>query len=410
VFDVAKQWANILTDEFANQREMEEELKIPTCLFGGPPEPGNIRKLAESQLGFMGVFAMPLFEGVAKLLPGMSFGVEALSKNKAVWAGVVGEEDSEKGPVKVTLAETNSPSETISSRESVISSPVSSTTGQLAQTVTGVTPVVLPLSQKLATTSPSTSPPPSQPLPQPPTRNRSMSPSKKLRKKNPTDATLGRRPSSPTLATARFGGASAAGPNGVGTGNGKVVSSASSGSGAHTSKSNTVRNRIGLGTSKNEIPSGSNTTPKKKKSRRSLWLGEHFSHSAEAVPVPALLTQNYNDQQDEGNESYENGDVRNGEGQGHAVHGWKKLLFKGRRIVGKGNGSSMAVGGGHAGGETTGVVSGAHASHHETKAIDEGSRSKSGSPAVPRKEATTATTANVSTVTTPATAKATSAT
>jgi 3',5'-cyclic-nucleotide phosphodiesterase len=96
VFDVAKQWASILTDEFANQGEMEDELGIPTCLFGGPPEPGNLRKLAESQIGFMSMFAMPLFEGVAALMPGMRFGVDELRKNKEVWTGVVSKEKAKE--------------------------------------------------------------------------------------------------------------------------------------------------------------------------------------------------------------------------------------------------------------------------------------------------------------------------
>jgi hypothetical protein len=65
---------------------MENELGIPTCLFGGPPAPGDIVKLGESQQGFMSIFASPLFERVSKLLPGMNFSIDELEKNKTVWA------------------------------------------------------------------------------------------------------------------------------------------------------------------------------------------------------------------------------------------------------------------------------------------------------------------------------------
>ena len=58
---------------------------IPTTLFGGPPELGNLKKLADSQIGFMNIFAYPLFEAVADILPAMQFGVEEIKLNQAVW-------------------------------------------------------------------------------------------------------------------------------------------------------------------------------------------------------------------------------------------------------------------------------------------------------------------------------------
>jgi 3',5'-cyclic-nucleotide phosphodiesterase len=95
VFPVAHQWANILTDEFANQGTMEEELGIPTCLFGGPPTPGDIIKLGESQIGFMSVFARPLFEGVASVLPAMSYTVDELERNRLLWEKRITDERSQ---------------------------------------------------------------------------------------------------------------------------------------------------------------------------------------------------------------------------------------------------------------------------------------------------------------------------
>ncbi|KAK3043985.1 hypothetical protein LTS18_002494, partial [Coniosporium uncinatum] len=68
---------------------MEKELSIPTCLFGGPPVRDDNIKLAESQIGFMNIFARPLFEAVTDILPAMRFSVQELSANKAMWEGKI---------------------------------------------------------------------------------------------------------------------------------------------------------------------------------------------------------------------------------------------------------------------------------------------------------------------------------
>jgi 3',5'-cyclic-nucleotide phosphodiesterase len=64
---------------------MEQELQIPSCLFGGPPVRDDLIKLGESQIGFMNIFARPLFEAVADILPGMQFAVDEILTNKAIW-------------------------------------------------------------------------------------------------------------------------------------------------------------------------------------------------------------------------------------------------------------------------------------------------------------------------------------
>ncbi|KAF2816458.1 HD-domain/PDEase-like protein [Mytilinidion resinicola] len=84
-FDVAARWASVLTDEFSNQGTMEQELDMPSCLFGGPPVLNNLTKMAESQIGFMNIFARPLFEAVADILPAMQFSVDEILTNKAIW-------------------------------------------------------------------------------------------------------------------------------------------------------------------------------------------------------------------------------------------------------------------------------------------------------------------------------------
>ncbi|KAJ4383856.1 3',5'-cyclic-nucleotide phosphodiesterase [Didymella sp. IMI 355093] len=84
-FETAAKWANILTDEFSNQGLMEEELQMPSCLFGGPPVRDDMIKLGESQIGFMNIFARPLFEAVTDILPAMRFAVDEILTNKATW-------------------------------------------------------------------------------------------------------------------------------------------------------------------------------------------------------------------------------------------------------------------------------------------------------------------------------------
>ncbi|KAI9876040.1 MAG: 3',5'-cyclic-nucleotide phosphodiesterase [Pleopsidium flavum] len=98
-YDVAAQWADILITEFANQGEMEKDYGIPTALFGGPPELGSLIKLANSQIGFMNIFARPLFEAVTDVFPAMQFTVDEILANKAVWEGKI-EKEKQKGKEK----------------------------------------------------------------------------------------------------------------------------------------------------------------------------------------------------------------------------------------------------------------------------------------------------------------------
>ena len=91
-YAVAAQWADILTLEFAKQGDMEKDVGIPTQLFGGPPELGSVVKLANSQIGFMNIFARPLFEAVTDIFPAMQFTVDEILANKAVWEGKIKQE------------------------------------------------------------------------------------------------------------------------------------------------------------------------------------------------------------------------------------------------------------------------------------------------------------------------------
>ncbi|KAF2819962.1 HD-domain/PDEase-like protein [Ophiobolus disseminans] len=95
-FATAAKWANILTDEFSNQGIMEQELQMDSCLFGGPPVRDDIIKLGESQIGFMNIFARPLFEAVTDILPAMQFAVDEILANMAVWEKKIDDERTKR--------------------------------------------------------------------------------------------------------------------------------------------------------------------------------------------------------------------------------------------------------------------------------------------------------------------------
>ncbi|KAF3028607.1 3',5'-cyclic-nucleotide phosphodiesterase [Penicillium rubens] len=94
---VAKKWTQILQEEFANQGEMEREVGMETALFGGPPELGNVYELATGQIGFMSIFALPLFEGISDLLPQLQFTTDHILRNQARWQELSNEELKKQG-------------------------------------------------------------------------------------------------------------------------------------------------------------------------------------------------------------------------------------------------------------------------------------------------------------------------
>lgn len=82
---------------------MEQELQIPSCLFGGPPVQDDLIKLGESQIGFMNIFARPLFESVTDILPAMRFAVDEILANKAVWEQKIDDERAKKKKPNLNL-------------------------------------------------------------------------------------------------------------------------------------------------------------------------------------------------------------------------------------------------------------------------------------------------------------------
>lgn len=84
----------ILTDEFARQASMEADLGIPSALFAPPVR--EIMELGKSQLNFMNMFAIPLFQGVADIMPAMQFTVDELHRNIRLWTARIEEEQQRK--------------------------------------------------------------------------------------------------------------------------------------------------------------------------------------------------------------------------------------------------------------------------------------------------------------------------
>ncbi|PHH63243.1 hypothetical protein CDD81_6195 [Ophiocordyceps australis] len=88
--DTALQWMHILAEEFSRQASMEEALEIKSTLLAPPRR--DMMSLASAQLGFMKMFAIPLFEGVAGVMPAMHSMVDELETNKDFFERKVQEE------------------------------------------------------------------------------------------------------------------------------------------------------------------------------------------------------------------------------------------------------------------------------------------------------------------------------
>ncbi|KAH8194405.1 hypothetical protein TruAng_011424 [Truncatella angustata] len=82
-YDAALKWMHILCDEFSRQASMENEIGITSSLIAEPKK--DFLSLAKAQLGFMNLFAIPLFQGVADILPCMQYTVDELESNKALF-------------------------------------------------------------------------------------------------------------------------------------------------------------------------------------------------------------------------------------------------------------------------------------------------------------------------------------
>jgi 3'5'-cyclic nucleotide phosphodiesterase len=91
----------VLTDEFSRQASMENELGIPSSLLAPPKK--DVVSLARGQLGFMNLFAIPLFQGVADIMPAMKYTVEELEINKGHFEKQIRDELAKEEPQRKPL-------------------------------------------------------------------------------------------------------------------------------------------------------------------------------------------------------------------------------------------------------------------------------------------------------------------
>ena len=98
-FEISAKWASILMDEFARQGELESELQIPTCLFGGPPNKEDVLAAAQSQKGFMSLFGFPLFQGISEIMPSVYCAIRELENNRTIWDQKIEEEMNKRQPL-----------------------------------------------------------------------------------------------------------------------------------------------------------------------------------------------------------------------------------------------------------------------------------------------------------------------
>lgn len=80
---------------------MEEELDIKSSLLAQPKK--DILSLSNAQLGFMNMFAIPLFQGVADIMPAMRYTVDELEINKGLFEQKVQEEKAKQSPDELRL-------------------------------------------------------------------------------------------------------------------------------------------------------------------------------------------------------------------------------------------------------------------------------------------------------------------
>lgn len=73
---------------------MEDELEIKSSLLAPPKK--DMMSLSNAQLGFMNMFAIPLFQGVVDILPAMGYTVEELEINKSLFEQKVKEQKAKQ--------------------------------------------------------------------------------------------------------------------------------------------------------------------------------------------------------------------------------------------------------------------------------------------------------------------------
>ncbi|BFZ60719.1 3',5'-cyclic-nucleotide phosphodiesterase [Saitoella coloradoensis] len=82
-YELSREWSRVLIDEFAAQSQTEQKLGLPPAV---PPPATNVQAQSKGQVGFIDLFALPLFRTVAGVLPSMGYYVERMVRNRETWA------------------------------------------------------------------------------------------------------------------------------------------------------------------------------------------------------------------------------------------------------------------------------------------------------------------------------------
>lgn len=142
---------HILSEEFSRQASMENELEIKSSLMAPPKK--DVVSLSNAQLGFMNLFAIPLFQGVADIMPAMKYTVDELEINKGLFERMVQEEKAKQqvneetklhreGTLSPKTTSLKDSSEDVVTRQPTLQSEESQVSGDAAET-TGKTPSAL---------------------------------------------------------------------------------------------------------------------------------------------------------------------------------------------------------------------------------------------------------------------------
>ncbi|OAA58391.1 3'5'-cyclic nucleotide phosphodiesterase, catalytic domain protein [Niveomyces insectorum RCEF 264] len=106
--DAAVQWMHILSDEFSRQAFMEDQLAIKSSLVSQPKK--DNASLFRAQLGFMNMFAIPLFQGVSRVMPSLQYCVDELNVNKALFEkGIADKAVKQEAELQHGVQDTSSP-------------------------------------------------------------------------------------------------------------------------------------------------------------------------------------------------------------------------------------------------------------------------------------------------------------
>lgn len=161
--DAALQWMYILSDEFARQASMENELEITSSLMAPPKK--DVISLAKAQLSFMNMFAIPLFQGVADIMPTMTYTVEELDRNKELFEQRIQDEQAKPDAIPRRLLKEG----TFSPRTMSFAVPQDNQDSSNPSTGTALAEITTPstLTDGNKTDEKELSPPPADPLAKP---------------------------------------------------------------------------------------------------------------------------------------------------------------------------------------------------------------------------------------------------